>query len=156
MAAVRIRDLLPPPKPIEMGTGKLKIRGIPLNQIVALLMKHGDQITPFFQGKPVDYKALAMEAPDLVADMIATAADVPDQADDVKQFPLADQINALAEVWKLSVPDVKKLEESLSGVIATLGKRGSPANLALKNISPPAPAPSSSEGTISEPLAATP
>jgi len=152
----RLRDLLPPPVGLPMGTGTMEVKGLNLTQIVIVLQKYKEKVLPFFQGGEVDYADLVISAPDMVAEMIALSADAVGQEEDIKLFPFAEQVNAMAEVWKLSVPDLKKLVESLSGVAATLGRSASPVNSTLKNISPSVPTLSSAEATAFLTSVATP
>jgi precorrin-6B methylase 2 len=118
--SVKIADLLPLPVGIKVGSGELKIRGITLKEMLGLLARHKDVIVTFVGGGEQDLEKLLVTAPDMVAEVIAMAADAQGQEADVARLPAAAQLDALTAVWELSVPDLKKLKESLSRVTAAL------------------------------------
>jgi|PlaIllAssembly_1097288.scaffolds.fasta_scaffold00010_30 hypothetical protein len=121
-----IRDLLPPPVEINLGRGTLQLRGLSLEDVVSLITKHKEAFSLFFanEGDP-DMSAIVATAPDMVAEIIAKAANMEDQKEDVKLIPAALQLVALTAVWEASVPDplaVRKAIERLQGEVSKLKK----------------------------------
>lgn len=118
--AVKISDLLPKPAEIPVGVGSLTVVALDLEAIVQVLMNYREQILHLIataqNGKP-DFAGVLKDAPDMVATIIAHAADAVGQEADIRKLPGTSQLMAMAEIWKLSVPDVKKFLDSLSGVM---------------------------------------
>lgn len=128
---VRIADLLPQPEEVEVSPGKfLPVHHLTLEQIVHLFWMYQDAFLSIYaegtQAKP-NYETILMAAPGMVADIIAAGADAEDQQEDIKRLPGTVQLIALRKIWAMSVPDPKKLQESLSGVMAELRKLSSQA-----------------------------
>jgi len=123
---VVIKDLLPAPRFIEVGEGKLlEIRGLRLDETIKLLEKHKDPLAVFFGGDKLNFELLIAQAPDMVAEIIALTANAVGQEEDIKFLPLGVQVEAITTVWELSVPSVKKLSESLQKVsVGLAGVRG--------------------------------
>lgn len=121
-----IRELLPPPAELNLGMGSLKLRGLSLEDVVKLIDKHKEAFSLFFvsDGSP-DMAAILAEAPDMVAEIIAKAADREAELEDVKLIPASLQLVALTMVWEASVPDplaVRKAIERLQGEVSKLRK----------------------------------
>lgn len=129
--AVKISDLVPVPAKVNTGAGVLEVHGLSTGDITRLLMVYKKEFLGLISsaggnGGP-DYAGVMLTAPDMVADIIAMASDAVGQEEDVKRLPGPVQLAALLEIWRLSVPDVKKLKESLSMVMGQLGVLQSPA-----------------------------
>lgn len=124
---VRIADLLPAPRQVSVGpTTALELRGLTLTEITTLLSKYKNLLVMFIDAGATKAETVIAQSPDMVAEIIAIAADAADQVEDVKRLPFAVQVEAVAAVWELSVPDVKKLIESLSKVAAALEEGNKP------------------------------
>ena len=127
---IRIADLLPEPKQVAVGNNKyLEVRGLTLVEITNLLGRYQDLLVMFIDGGALKPEQLIAQAPDMVAEIIAIAADAKDELEDVKKLPFATQVEAVSTVWELSVPDVKKLIESLSRVAAALKEGNKPPKI---------------------------
>lgn len=115
--SVRIADLLPKPVQVDTGNGMLEVRGLTLEQLVLLLMVHKNELVAYLNadGEP-NLGDLLLKSPVMAAEIIAAAAGAEGQEDDIRKFPMSVQLTALAEIWTLSVPDVKKL----TGVVQRL------------------------------------
>jgi len=118
--AVVIADLLPEAVLVEVGKGSIEVRGIPLDQLVPLIARHGEGLSKFLVGDKFNAEAMALHAPEIVVDLLAAACDAKGQEADLRRLPAAVQIEILLTTWKLSVPDVKKLRSSLLGLIKSL------------------------------------
>ena len=116
--AVIIKDLLPPPRIVDVGGTQLAIRGLRLDETIALLTKeqYKSSLATFFSGETLNFTLLVAQAPDMVAEVIGMAADAVGQEEDIKLLPVGTQVEAVTAVWELSVPSVKKLSESLQRV----------------------------------------
>lgn len=118
--AVVIADLLPEPVKIEVGRGTVAAHGLTLDTVVPLIMNHKDEVMPFFAGEEPDLNGLILSAPTLAASIIAEGIDAVGQEDDIRKMPAAIQLECLLAIWNQSVPDVKKLRESLLTVVASI------------------------------------
>jgi len=122
---VKISDLLPAPIEVEISPGKmLPLRPLSLQDIVKLLLTHKDSFLAAYaestaKVKP-DYGKFLLSAPLMCVDIIALSADADGQQEDIKRIPGTVQLIALSSIWKVSVPDPKKLKESLSEVMDEL------------------------------------
>jgi hypothetical protein len=159
--AVVIADLLPEPVKIEVGRGTLTAHGLPLEEIVPLIMNHKDELLPFFSGDKPDLQGLITEAPKIAAELIAVGVNAVGQEDDIRRMPAATQIECLLAIWSQSVPDIKKLRESLLTVVASisLDPKEATKNLTATPTSDSLPPPlttSSGKGTGSAKSKSTP
>lgn len=121
---VKISDLIPKPREVEVSTGNfLVVNPLTLEQIVNLFWIYQEAFLSVYaagqQEKP-DYTTLLMTAPRMVADIIAKATGAEGQEEDLLRLPGTVQLTALTAIWEISVPDPKKLLESLSGVMESL------------------------------------
>lgn len=116
---VRVADLIPPPSMVEVNNIPVAVRGLTLKEISVLLSKHQDVLVAFLGSGVEDKDSLVASAPNMVAEIIATAMDADDQVEDVKRLPFNSQVDLLQKTWELSVPDLKKLVRSLSKLVAT-------------------------------------
>lgn len=114
MPAVVIKDLLPQPRQIALGGDKtVSVRGITLQETIVLLDAYKGPLMAFFGAKDLDFGALAISAPEMVAKVIGMGLDAQGQEDDIRKMPLQMQVDILTEVWEQSVPNVRKLLASL-------------------------------------------
>ena len=120
---VSLRDLLPPKRMVNVGGGELGVDGINLEQMVYLFGKYKDQLQGFFAASSPDFAGIAQASPTFVTEVICMASDSVGQEEDAAKFTISVQIELLLAIWELSVPDLKKLVESLSTVAAQV--RGS-------------------------------
>lgn len=120
---VKISDLLEQPVVVKVGKGSLTVRALSLSEIVQLLMSRQEEFLSIYaegsSAKP-NYTKFLLATPDMVADILSLAMCAPGQQADIKKLPGTVQLTALAETWRLSVPDPKALKESLSVVMAEL------------------------------------
>jgi hypothetical protein len=135
-ALVRLEDLVQESRPITVAPGKeLMVRALGLREMVQVLVAHTEDFMSLYSagvGFKVGDDAANVEmlapfllaCPDLVATVIAYATDAPDKVEIAKTLPATVQLIALAEVWRLTVPDAKKMQELLSVVMALLQKLG--------------------------------
>lgn len=126
---VRIADLLPQPEQVEVVPGKyLEVHHLTLEQIVKLFWTYQDTFLAIYaeglNGKP-NYEPILLAAPHMVADIIAMGTDAVGQEEDILRLPGTVLLVALRKIWAMSVPDPKKLQESLSGVMAELRRLSS-------------------------------
>ncbi len=126
---VRIADLIPKPVDVEVSAGKfMTVNSLSLEQIVKLLWLYQEPFLRVYAegltAKP-NYESLIIAAPDMVADIIAMGADADGQQEDIKRLPGTVQLVALKSIWAMSVPDPKKLLESLSEVMGYLRRLSS-------------------------------
>lgn len=147
MAKQRIEDLIPLPTRVPLGSKFIEVRGLTLIEIIDLLKRYKEDVLAFINGGGADFDRLVVNAPVMVAEMIALAADTPDEVEQVKRLPFAAQTDIVMVVWELSVPDLKKLGESLAKAGAAL-RSGSPASIP-DYISPPSNDSSNSSSSLS-------
>lgn len=122
--AVKISDLLPKKTAIDIAPGvALEVGPINLQGITALITNFREPLTALVSsstgGRP-DFAILVQSAPDMIIAMIAMGADAVGQEDDIAKLPFGVQVTAAAAIWEVSVPDVKKLLNVLSTVLAQL------------------------------------
>lgn len=123
VTSVKISDLLEPPVAVKVGKGTVFIRALMLSEIVQLLMSRQEEFLSIYaEGSSVkpNYAKFLLATPDMVADILSLSMDAAGQQADIKKLPGSVQLTALAETWRLSVPDPKALKESLSMVMVEL------------------------------------
>lgn len=114
--------------------GSFSVRGLSLDDVTALITKHLpdlDKLADLLAGKATQETAametmslalkLVVEAPALVAQAIALAADEPDFAENARKLPLPVQIDAVKKIGRLTFEEsggAKKFFESLSGLVS--------------------------------------
>ena len=137
MEIVRIADLLPQPIPVEVAPGKsLLLHPLDLGQIVRLFLKHQDTFLMLYvegHKENPSFNMVLLTAPSLAADIIAYSTKSEGQEEDIAKLPATVQLIALAEIWRSSVPDPKKLRESLSAVTDELQKLSRNAAITAPN-----------------------
>lgn len=104
-------DFVLPTEEVQLpGGSTFAVRGLSLQDITLLISKHGPVMEEFFRRYSANEKAnplevgmgLIAQAPGLVAQIIAIAADEPNKADTVLKFPLVVQQDALEKLSKLT------------------------------------------------------
>jgi hypothetical protein len=124
VSKILLTDLFPLRAEVELVQEKPKIpiRPLPLETIVLLLANYKDGMLALYNESQKDnpqYEALLVALPELVADVICAGADdLKDQRESVMLLPPGPKLQLLAAIWELSVPDPKKLIESLSRLMA--------------------------------------
>jgi hypothetical protein len=119
VSKVMLSDLFPLRNTVSLIEGKpgIEIRPLKLPEIVSLLMKHKEGVLALYnesQSDEPNYEPALLAMPGLITDVICLGADMEDQRADVDVLPPGPQMQLLAAIWELSVPDPKKLIESLS------------------------------------------
>lgn len=152
--AVVIADLLPEPVRVNIGKGEITLRGIPLSNIVGLLINHKDEVATFFVDNNFNAHNILATAPEMAIEIMAIGMDAVGQEDDIAQIPAGAQIEILLGLWALSVPDVKKLRDALLGVMASisLDPKSAIADLSTNTSESTLPKPSSSSSVEAIPL----
>ena len=117
---------------VSKGRELFKVRGLSLDDLTVLMRSHGadieSMIAIYDKGVRDDAAVAAMtqyaialvkEAPGLVANAIALASDEPDEVDRARTLGIAQQIDAVKAIGKLTFEEAggpKKLFESLIGL----------------------------------------
>lgn len=128
MEIVSIADLIPQAEKIEVQPGKaIEVNPLTLEQVAKLFWEHQDSFLTLFQtgnSESPNFGPLVVAAPRMVAQIIAYGAGSEDQAaiDSAVKLPATVQLIALANIWRMSVPDPKKFKEALSGLMVELRK----------------------------------
>jgi hypothetical protein len=122
MSSVKLTDLLPLPVKVNLGRGEVEVSGWSMEDISKILLVYKEELIRTFTSKTddVDFTHLVVAAPQMAADLVGLAIGMEDQVEDIRKMPATLQIEILAEAWKITAPDPKKLGELLSGVLATL------------------------------------
>lgn len=121
--SIDFADLLPAPAEIALPNGKtFPVRGLTLEQVSYLMATNFEVLTTFMVGDTINFKAFALKSPELAAHAIALGADAIGQEDNIRKLPFQVQLDALMQIWSLTVPDVKKLKELLSGATTALNE----------------------------------
>lgn len=117
---VKIADALALPEEVSIGRGKIALNGIDATAIAKLIVVYKDQVLSFFGNDSTNFAGLIIAAPELVIDLIAASAGAEDQRDDIKRIPIAAQVECLAAIYRLSVPDEKKFIQSLEWILGAI------------------------------------
>jgi hypothetical protein len=136
---VKIADLAQLSRPVDISDDQqIMVRALNLREMVTLFVESRDVFLPLYAASleganPVESLAPFMiSAPEVVAKIIAMASDEPESASVIEQKMAATvQLIALAEIWKISVPDQKKASQLLSEVTALLQKLSEKSELKL-------------------------
>ena len=135
-----LADLLEQEESVDLGKGrKLFVRPLSLEEMVGLFVVHGDTLVQLYElmfmpGEP-KFGPFLLSAPGLVAQIIAISSDPERTGEQTKEeaenaaaqmikskMPASSQVEALQVIWRMSVPDPKKLEELLSEATVLLRK----------------------------------
>lgn len=118
MSKIVLSDLIAVTTNVEIAPGKeLPIRALTLNEIAQLVISYREAAINLFneaKSEVPNYPLVLAALPLLVADIIAYGADLEDQKDTILKLAPGTQIQLLEAIWSISVPDAKKLLESLS------------------------------------------
>lgn len=110
-----------PTATIETAGGSITVRGLAFDDLHQLIQRgHGEALTPLLSGD-LNIADLIADAPALVADVIALAADEPDAAATIARLPISLQTRLLTDVYRLTLGDVDmgNLWRRLAQVIQT-------------------------------------
>lgn len=106
-----LEDFVLPTEEVQLPGGKsFAVRGLSLQDITVLISKHGPTMEEFYRRYSADENNnplqvgmdLIGQAPSLVAQIIAIAADEPNMADRVIRLPIVTQQDALEKLGKLT------------------------------------------------------
>lgn len=106
-----IKDFVLPTSEVQLpGGGSFAVRGLSLEDITILVSMHGPVMEEFFKKYSNSGQADTMQvgmsmlsqAPVLVAQLIAIAADASDQVELVRKMPLVVQQDALEKIAKMT------------------------------------------------------
>jgi hypothetical protein len=119
---ILLSDLIPVESQVELAPGKfLPVRPLSLVEITELLLRYKESLVDLYneaQKLEPAYPVVLAAMPEMVADIICMGADIPEQRETVVRLPPGTQLQLIAAIWELSVPDAKKLVESLSKLMA--------------------------------------
>lgn len=125
--AIKVSDLFAINKIIKVSGKDVEIHPLSLEQIVKLLAIYREEIIMMFSDSltgDLNMITMVATAPRLVADIIAYGMDADDQVNDIMKLPGFTQVELLAEIWKVSIPEPKKLFSLLSEAMAGLNGVG--------------------------------
>lgn len=128
-----LSDYVPQRVTVPLRGGSLQVRGLALDDVTILLQNHLpdlDTLFDLYQEAQTDHTKVSdtakyavqiiKQAPGLVANMIALAADEPDQVEKARVLPIAAQQKALMEILRISFEEAggpKKFFASLMGIL---------------------------------------
>lgn len=127
-----LKDLFVPTVTIKTSGGEFAVRGLSLNDILRLVEKHRASMNTLFQKFVQSGEDLGLEnsaqmgavlvesAPDVAAEIIALAADEPDQLETVKSLSFPVQLDTLEQIGRLTFEAAggpKKVVETVIRVI---------------------------------------
>ena len=126
MEIVKISDLLPMGEQIEIQPDKaIEVFPLNLSQIAKLFFTYNDAFLSLYaegDKQAPNYTTLLVAAPEMIAEIIAYGARQEDSVQLIAQLPGTVQLIAISAIWKLSVPDPKKLKEALISLMGELQK----------------------------------
>ena len=112
---MKLSDLVPTPERLEISTGDIELKGLTVQNLGVLLDEYKDEILSMLGGSEnVDLAALVASCPPMIAKVICMSSNQPGQEEFAAQLALQDQIDIITKVVELSVPNAKKLVQSLS------------------------------------------
>jgi hypothetical protein len=119
-----MQDFIIPTEKVMWGkesANGLEVRGLSFHDFTVLFSQYGSAVDKIFEliegdssaakdfAESIDVKAfgadLIKKAPQLVATLIALAADIPDRATQTERIPLPVQIKLLEAIYRLTVED---------------------------------------------------
>ena len=108
----------------------LNVRGLSVQDLTTAIRTHKDSLNKAFslaEGRleeDQDLTEFGMELmeqfPDLVALLIALAADMPDRAGEIKHLPAPVQLKLMMAIYELTIEDTGGLQDFLQQVFAIL------------------------------------
>ena len=121
---VRMSDLVVNTELLEIQQGSfVEVTALTLKQITGLFVEFQDSLIALYaesQKKDPQYGSIVLTAPDMVSKIIAYSTGAEGHEQKVSRLPITVQLIALAMIWRLSVPDPKKLVEALSALMSEL------------------------------------
>lgn len=126
---------------VMKGNSVISVTGLTLNHIARLIHYHFQDIEALFDlFKNLDkahegdvskiIMGLVSDAPGFVANVIALAADEPDQAEKAEKLPFPVQIELLMKVAEMTFEDVGGLKKGMETIAALLVNLKDKGNLA--------------------------
>lgn len=129
-------EYTPPRRAITANEGQVlgEVQGLSLEHVAVLVREHLPDLEAvadlFQQGGGVeafsvqDWKKLALpfitQAPGLVANVIAVAANEPKAAPTVQSWPMSMQLRALVDIFDLSFAEIGEVKKAVELVVALL------------------------------------
>ena len=138
--AIKVSDLFVLAKTITVGGKNIEIRPLSLEEVIRLLTIYREDIVTMFSDTvsgELNMITLVATAPRMVADILAYGMDADGQQNDIMKLPGFTQVEILAEVWKVSVPEPKKLLSLLLGAMEGLQQVGISPALPSAEVIPP-------------------
>ena len=133
---IKISELFAVTKTIKVAGKDVELQPLTLEQIIKLLTIYREEIIMMFsdslQGE-LNMVTMVATAPRMVADIIAYGLNAEDQVQDIMKLPGFTQVELLAEIWKVSIPEPKKLFSLLSEAMAGMQGAGVNASLPSQN-----------------------
>jgi len=115
---ILLSDLIATTQEVEVSEGHfVPVRPLMLTEIATLVIRYKDSFIALYnesQSDEPNYPLVLAAVPAMVTDIICMGAELEDQRETVAALPPGTQLQLIASVWELSVPDAKKLVESLS------------------------------------------
>jgi hypothetical protein len=137
--AIIVSDLFPQSRIITVNNKPVEVNALTLEQVVQLLAIYKQELILMFADSVdgnLNLITLVATAPAMVADLIAYGIGAEDQKKDIAKLPAFIQVEILAAVWEVSIPDPKKLMSLLLGAMAGLQQVGVNPNLESEVIQP--------------------
>lgn len=126
---------------------EVEIRPLSLKEMIELFLKSKDEFLALYAQIDVDAGAeaimedsslhkLLLASPDLIANILATAMDAPDQRDAIRdKMAVGVQLIALQKIWEISVPSPKALADLLLQLMLGLQQNASGLKQKVKTLS---------------------
>jgi hypothetical protein len=128
---------MPAGRKVPVGSGELLIHGLPMEPVAHLWEKYAADLKPFFSGPVPDFAGIIQKLPEVYAECVCLAADLPGEEALALKLPLATQVELLLAVWLETVPNLQALVETIS----TVAQQTSVAMAATRPGPNPSPSP---------------
>lgn len=125
---IKIKSLLPLPQKVEVGTQQVEVKGITLAQLGFLLDKYREDINLYLSGVVPDFNSILQKAPEFVSTVLAMGLGAEGQEEDIKSLPATIQLEILMVIWKMTVPDLKKVLQLIKGLTTNLEETMQPTS----------------------------
>lgn len=143
MRKILLSDLIATTQEVEISEGNfVPARPLMLTEIATLVIRYKESFLALYnesQSLDPNYPLVLAAVPDMVTDIIVMGCELEDQRETVKALPPAVQLQLIASVWELSVPDAKKLVESLSKLMGQAKRIAEASRLSTSPASSSAP-----------------
>jgi hypothetical protein len=128
-----LRDLVAVEERVEVAPGvMLPVKPLTLKQIIQLVLIYKEAAIMLYneatKSEP-NYPSVLAAVPSLVADVICMGTGTEGQEKDASSMPPGTQLQLIAAIWELSVPDAKKLIESLSKLMGQVQRLAEAASM---------------------------